>query len=298
MAGPLPLPQAWIAAPAALGAALILGAAVIGARLPVLRQARLLEAAVELCRERIATADAAIGALDDGLAAWQDLRSREAAESGALLLPQDEAGQRAEIARRAVDGGFAVRSLRFAPPLGGEALDAVLAELTVEGERSELPQLVARIWEGPRVVRLLSLDVEVLRFGERPVRASLRWQYAAPPRVDPVPAGAPAGLPAVARAPSGAIHRANRPRWQILQDEANRLRSRLPRLAERTSVEARIAAGQARLDAIARWRAHREAEAVSLLRKVPALVHAVDTGALGRASLRPGPGGTLVISAE
>jgi hypothetical protein len=268
---------------------------------PALRQAQLLDAAIEQCREREADAKAWLARNPERSQALSEARTRLDARAERLLSPDRGLQATDELRASALAAGFAVDELVLGTARSGEALDIVAARLRVEGDRVELAPLLAHLYEQPQLVRLVSLDVEVPRFGSQPIRAELRWEYPAAPRrraQGQVPSDRWAPPSAASPTYAASVAGANRKRWQSLQEASDRLRGLGGPLAEAARVDAVLEDLAEQERSIDRWVSAGEAERRAVLRKLPALLQSLDASATGKANLRPGPGGTLRVEEE
>jgi hypothetical protein len=293
-----PLPRPLLAALVLAALALLGAAALLAIGRPALRQAHLLTAAEAACRARESDARAWLSRNPERSEALAAARARMDALAPRLLDP--ERGMEATDAIRAfaLASGLGVEEATLGTPRAGEALDIVSGRLVAEGDRVELPPLLARLYEGPALVRLVSLDVEVQRFGAQPVKAELRWEYPAPPRRRPAASPTPERwTPPAAADPryAGSVASANRGRWEALEAAAADLLALAEPLAEAARVEAVLEDLAEQERAVERWASAGEAEERAVLRKLPALLQALDGSATGRAHLRPGPGGGLRV---
>ena len=299
-AEPSALPRPLLAA-LALGAVLLLGlAGLLALGRPALRQGQLLDAATEQCRQREAAAQAWLARNPARSQALSAAKARMDAQSERLLQPDRGLATTTGLRDAALASGFAVEEVSLGTARSGEALDIVTARLVVEGDRVELPPLLATLYDQPQLVRLVSLDVEVQRFGDQPVRAELRWEYPAPPRRRPAaPDASDRWAPPAAADPAHepSVASANRAGWAALQDTAADLRALAEPLAEAARVEAVLEDLAEQQRSVERWISAGEAERRAVLRKLPALLSALDASATGKAHLRPGPGGSLRVDA-
>jgi len=285
-----------------LGALLALGAAALmWLAMPVLRQGRLLEAATATCEGHTAEAKAWLDQEPEVAAALA--RERDAAQQrGALLLrADDEVVVRTTLSELASDASLEVGAFRLGTPRTGEAFDAVPASLELTGDRAELPPFLEAFYGQPRVVRLTSLEVETPEYGSERATVLLAWEFAAPARTarrpdDPTSRWAP---PAVASASvSAAIRPWNRDQWDVLGAAARELRGLAPDLRRLAGMEAERLQLEEERRAMERWQDATASEHRAVLRKLPVLLQTLDGSALGKATLRPGPGGTLRIDSD
>ena len=264
----------------------------------VLRQGRLLDRALQVCDSR-ATAAQEWLAREERLKEAIEREERDALGRMSRLLLTDEAVRvRSRLKNISEANGFDVQNLGLGTLREGEAFDTVPASLRLIGDRVELPPFLAAFYDQPRVVRLVALDLEATRFGSQRVGATLRWELAAPARTPPPlkdltgqwapPSLAAPGLVA-------GISRWNLGRWHRLQDAASALRSLAPALRSLAELEGKRSALEQERRTLTRWAEAAKAERAAVLRKAPLLLRQLDVSALGRAGLRPGPGGTLQI---
>jgi len=293
---PLPRAVPWSLLGAAVALALL--ASGIAWQMPTLRQGRLIEAADRVTRARHDSALARLA--QEGEIAQAVLAERQAAtERRPLLLSTDDDKDTQAWLTQLVQGaGLTLQELQFGTRRAGESLAVVPAELVVLGDRVELPPFLERFYAQERALRLVSLDVESPEYGDVNARARLKWEFAAPPRPEaaeilPDPQFAP---PGVASAPTASVARVNRGRWGRLQASADELAALGPRLRRLAGLEAELAELRRQSRGLQRWQAASKIEGRSLLRKLPSLLKRVEVGAMGQASLRPGPGGALQIT--
>ena len=76
---------------------------------------------------------------------------------------------------------------------------------------------------------------------------------------------------------------------------ASELRGLAPRLEKLAAVDAERRALERERQSLERWRESSQAEARAVLRKVPVLLSGLAVSAVGRAGLRPGPAGTMLL---
>ena len=292
-----PLPR-WVFGSLIVALVAVVGlAGSLALAMPALRQGRLISEACDVCRSRTTEAQQWLEREPELVLALQRER-REAAERGPFLLQtDDEVVVRTALTGLAQGHGFEVVGFRLGTVRGGEAFDTVPASLKVAGDRVELPLLLAAFYGEPRVVRLVALDLEAPEFGTERTVATLRWEFASPvrtrpPAQDPDTRWAP---PAVASSPETAVASWNEDRWRELEAAVAELRSLGPELRRVSGMEAERAALEQERRALARWREASESERRAVLRKVPLLLRRLEVSAVGRAGLRPGPGGTLQI---
>ena len=293
-----PLPRA---VPASLlGAAALLGvvAAGIAWQMPTLRQGRLIDAADRVTQTRHDGALARLADEGDVARAVVDARAEAERRRALLLATDDDKDVQAWLTQLVEGAGLRLEQMQFGTRRAGESLAVVPAELVVLGDRVDLPPFLQRFYAQERALRLVSLEVESPEYGDLNARATLRWEFAAPPRPEaaeilPDQRFAP---PAVASAPTASVARMNRGRWTRLQASAESLTALGPRLRRLSTLEAELAELQRQAKGLERWQAASAIEGRSLLRKLPMLLREVEVGAMGRAALRPGPGGALQIS--
>jgi hypothetical protein len=297
MRGGEPLPR-WVFG--ALGVALVAMAglaALLALARPTLRQGRLISEATHVCEARTAEAADWLTREPELVMALERER-RDAAERAPFLLhTDDEVVVRTALTSLAEGLGLEVLGFRLGTVRGGEAFDTVPASLKVAGDRAELPPLLAAFYAERRVVRLVALDLEAPEYGTERMVATLRWEFASPVRSRAAPQQpedrwAP---PAVAATPEAAVASWNQGRWSALEEAVVGLRALGPELRRVAALEAERAALEQERRALARWRDASESERRAVLRKVPLLLRRLGVSAVGRAGLRPGPGGTLQI---
>ncbi len=297
MTGGEPLPR-WVLGSTTVALIALGGlAALLTLAMPTLRQGRLIAEATDVCRERATEAEEWL-AREPELAGALDSERREAhARRPYLLQSDDEVVVQTALTGLARDLAFDVLDFRLGTVRGGEAFDTVPATLKVAGDRAELPPLLASFYEQPRVVRLVALDLEAPEFGTERVVATLRWEFASPVRSRASPA-ASAGRwspPAAASAPETAVASWNEGRWRELEGAVAALRALGPELRRVEALEQERTALEQERRALDRWRQASDSERRAVLRKVPLLLRRLEVSAVGRAGLRPGPGGTLQI---
>ena len=171
------------------------------------------------------------------------------------------------------------------------------ATLKLSGDRAEFPLFLEAFYKQTRIVRLVALDLEAPEFGTQRAVATLRWEFAAPARRDQTVRVASRWLPPAAarQSRSSAIAAWNEGRLTELEEATANLRRLGPELRRLAAVEAEQSALEQERRSLARWQETGEAERRAVLRKLPLLLHRLDVSAVGRAGLRPGPGGTLQI---
>ena len=292
------LPRPLLAGLALTALALLGAAGLLALGRPALRQGQLLDTAVDQCREREAAARSWLARNPQRSQALAEATGRMGARSTRLLSPDGGLDATHTLRDAALAAGFTVEDLTLGTARSSEALDIVAARLVVEGDRVELPPLLAILYGQPQLVRLVSVDVEVQRFGAQPVRAEIRWEYPAPPRRRPAaPDASDRWAPPAAADPAheASVASANRAAWAALQVASADLRALAEPLAEAGRVEALLDDLAEQERSVERWILAGEAERRAVLRKLPALLHALDASATGKAHLRPGPGGGLRI---
>ena len=266
--------------------------------MPTLRQARLLDQAVLVTVERQSEATRWLER-EATISAALDKERREAVNRLPHLLRTDEAVEvRSWLQNLARDAGFEVGSVRLGTVRDGETFDTVPAAIQITGDRAELPPFLATFYDQPRVVRIIALDLEARRLGSERVNATLRWEFAAAARrrqetLDPTLLWAPPAVAGLENA--GRISRFNRGRWEALEEAAGGLRDLRPALMRASRREAERSRLEMERRSLARWQDAALAERKAVLRKTPLLLRQLDLSAMGRAGLRPGPGGTLQI---
>jgi len=266
--------------------------------MPTLRQARLLDEAVTVTEERYVEAKRWLER-ESTISAALDKERREAINRLPHLLRTDEAVQvRSWLQNLARDAGFEVNSVRLGTVRDGETFDTVPAAIRISGDRAELPPFLATFYDQPRVVRLIALDLEARRLGSERVNATLRWEFAAaarrrPPPLDPTLLWSPPSVADLENA--GRISRYNRGRWEELERAAADLRDLRPSLMRVSRRDADRSRLEMERRSLAHWKDAALAERKAVLRKTPLLLRQLDLSAMGRAGLRPGPGGTLQI---
>ena len=306
---PTGLPRAARSALLVATAAAVLAAVAMAWTMPALRQGRLLDGALDACELRRGQAAEVWGGGDLRRSELDAARERARAWKPRLLAPDDARLAADELRTQALDAGFDVLELHLETGRAGEALNVVPAQLVVEGDRVEVPILLQRFYEQPRLVRLVTLDLESPRFGAQTVRLRLRWDYASTavpdrPVFDPA---SDVGLDLVARygAPRAAdpayaagISRLNRGRWDALQACAAGIREDQGALRRAAHEHQAIELWREEDQALRRWVSAGESEQRAVQRRLPELLQALQASATGKASLRPGPGGGLRVLGE
>ncbi len=283
-----------------LGALVVVSAFAIGLALamPVLRQARLLEQARQVCAERETDAKSWLvreERVEQALKKeWVVAQSRKAR----LWAQGDEEVIQNGLRSLAGAASFRVLGLDFGMPQLGEAFAAIPATLRVQGDSADLPPFLKSFYTQDRLVRLVALDLEAPSFGSQDVVATLRWEYPASTRrrleaEDPTTRWSP---PVVAtRANRASVSRWNRKRWDKLSAAARSLRALSTDLRRVARMEAERKAMERERRSLGRWESATRAEARAILRKVAPLLRRMEVSAMGKASLRPGPAGALRI---
>lgn len=283
-----------------LAAVTLVSGLAIGLQLamPTLRQGRLLDEALELTEERQLEASRWLER-EPSITAALEKERREAVSRLPHLLRTDEAVQvRTWLETLARDAGFEVGSVRLGTIREGETFDTVPAALQISGDRAELPPFLATFYDQPRVVRLIALDLEARRLGSDRVNATLRWEFAAAARNPKAPSDPTRrwAAPSVADlANESRVSRFNRGRWEALDRAASDLRDLRPNLVRVARMDSERSSLEMERRSLASWRDAAAAERKAVLRKTPLLFRQLDVSAMGRAGLRPGPGGTLQI---
>ena len=293
-----PLPR-WINGSLVLALLVVGGAAALMIlAMPTLRQGRLIEEAERVCRIRQGEAIQWLEREPEVVAGLTTEREAAADRGAHLLQADDEVGVRATLEALAEESGFEVLTFRLGTARRGEAFDTVPATLQFAGDRVELSPLLEAFYSQPRVVRLVALDLESPEFGSQRAVVTLRWEFAAPVRVRPLPSDpsvrfAPPAI--VSRESAGAVASWNQGRWEALEEATDDLGSLGPDLRRLARLEAERTALEQERRSMARWREASTSEQGAVLRKVPQLLRRLDVSAVGRAGLRPGPGGTLQL---
>ncbi len=274
------------------------GAAIATVARPALRQGRLIDAANEACLNRISHAQTWLAREPDVTAALDRERRSAADRRLHLLAADDEVVVRGALEQLAEASGLEASSFRLGTPRRGEAFDVVPAALTVEGDRVELPPFLEAFYRQPRVVRLVSLDLESPEYGTERAVATLKWEFASPARTQAEPADPSVhwAPPALARPSSeAAVAGWNTDNWDALVDSAAMLRGLGPELRRVAVLDQERDTLETERRALERWQEASTAERGAVLRKIPSLLQTLDASAIGKAGLRPGPGGTLQI---
>lgn len=300
MAAPEPLPRvlSWLWVGASVSAAALALALLVG--LGTLRQGRLLDEAIATCRARTAEARAWLER-EESVTGLLETERAEARARRAALLDADGAGSLEEsLELLAGRHSMELQGLRLGTRRAGDTFDTVPATAVFVGDRAHLPELLDAFYRQARVVRLVSLDLALPRFGARTVDATLRWEFAAAPEGapqadDPTERWSPPRL--VAHASASRLHALNRGRWEQLEDETIALRALAPRLRRLATMDAERARLERRRIALERWREASASESLAVQRRMPELYRRMDLSAMGEAALRPGPGG-LVVAEE
>jgi hypothetical protein len=283
-----------------LCALVVIGGAgiLVALAMPVLRQGKLIEAAQEVCTERTSEA---LTWLNREAEAEEALRGEWdlASDRGDSLLGLDEEiPVRNFLEETSARFELKVLDLHFGTVRRGEAFDAVPGSIRVSGDRAQLPLFLENFYEQDRLVRLVALDLETISYGSDDVNVTLRWEYPAPARrqrdiQDPIAKWSPPTLCATSSLSSVAGW--NRGKWQRMDHAASELRGLAPRLEKLAAVDAERRALERERQSLERWRESSQAEARAVLRKVPVLLSGLAVSAVGRAGLRPGPAGTMLL---
>ena len=283
-----------------LCALVVIGGAgiLVALAMPVLRQGKLIEEAREVCTERTNEALAWLereAEAEEGLRGEWDL----ATERGDSLLGLDEeVPVRNFLEEISAQFELEVLDLHFGTVRRGEAFDAVPGSIRVSGDRAQLPLFLKSFYEQDRLVRLVALDLETISYASEDVNVTLRWEYPAPARrrrdiQDPV---AKWSLPSLCATSSlSSVAGWNRGKWQRMDHAASKLRGLAPRLQKLATVDAERRALERERQSLDRWRESSKAEARAVMRKVPVLLSGLSVSAVGRAGLRPGPAGTMLL---
>jgi len=300
MVAPEPLPRVvpWLW----LGTTVAMAALAVGllAGLGTLRQGRLLDEAIATCAARTGEARTWLGR-EESVTGLLETERAEARARHAALLDADGAGSlEASLDLLAERHELELQGLRLGTRRAGDTFDTVPATAVFVGDRASLPELLDAFYRQARVVRLVSLDLSLPRFGSRTVEATLRWEFAAVPEGapeadDPTERWSPPRL--VAHASASRLSALNRGRWEQLEDETIALRALAPRLRRLAAMDAERAQLERQRIALERWREASASESLAVQRRMPELYRRMDLSALGEAALRPGPGG-LVVAEE
>jgi len=293
-----PLPR--IVADILLSALVVIGGTgiLVALAMPVLRQGKLIEAARNACVERSVEARHWLERQEQAEAS---LRSEWdlARERGELLLDIDEEVPVRNLLEE-ISGRFELEVLdvHFGTVRRGEAFDAVPGSLRVSGDRAQLPLFLERFYAQERLVRLVALDLETISYASEDVNVTLRWEYPAPARrrrdiEDPTAKWSPPTVCATSSLSSVAGW--NRGKWQRMDRAAADLRALAPRLQTLATVDAERRALERERQSLERWELSSDSEAKAVMRKLPVLLSRLAISAVGRAGLRPGPGGTLLM---
>lgn len=293
-----PLPR--IVADILLSALVVIGGAgiLVALAMPVLRQGKLIEAAREVCLERSAEAEEWLERQEEAEAALRGEWDLAQARGDRLLGIDEEVPVRNLLEEISQGFGLKVVDLHFGTVRRGEAFDAVPGSLRVSGDRAELPLFLESFYAQDRLVRLVALDLETISYGSDHVNVTLRWEYPAPARrrrdlEDPVAKWSPPTLCAASSLSSVAGW--NRGKWQRMDRSASELRALAPRLEKLATVDAERRALERERQSLERWQQSSAAEAKAVMRKLPVLLGRLAVSAVGRAGLRPGPAGTLLL---
>lgn len=298
MVEPTPLPRStarWVVVASTLVALVALG---FSLGLPTLRQGRLLDEAADVCSTR---AREARGWLEreESVAALLDAEQAAAQALQSALLAEDDSGAiEPQLRLLAEQHGAELQLLRLGTRRAGTVLDTAPATAVLIGGRTGLPELLDGFYRQARIVRLVALDIELPRFGEDAVRATLRWEYGTASDTtaeadDPTLRWSPPVL--LSRVGPGSVASWNRARWERLEQASIELRSLAPRLRLLADMDAQRATLEEQRAAVTRWREAQAAEQNAVQRRLPELLRRVDLSAEGKASLRPGTGGRLVV---
>jgi hypothetical protein len=292
---PIPSFVPWVAG--GLATALALVAAFLTWGLPSLRQGRLLDEALAVCERRTESAQEWLEREESVAALLANEQAEGSARTRALLDDDGASSLRDTLALLAEQHEMRLDGLRLGTRRAGEAFDTVPATAVFVGDRAGLPELLDAHYRQPRVVRLVSLDLELPRFGSSTVQATLRWEYAALPESaaqadDPTDRWSPPSL--VAQTGPGRITALNRSRWERLLTASDALRSLAPRLGRLAAMDAERARLEQQRLALKRWSGASAAESQAVQRRMPELLRRMDLSATGEAALRPGPGGLVV----
>ncbi len=298
MVEPTPLPPSsarWVAIASALVAGVAL-ALTLG--LPTLRQGRLLDEATDVCVARARAAGSWLER-EESVAALLDAELAASSTLQTVLLSEDDSGTiEPQLVLMARQHDAELQLLRLGTRRAGPTLDTAPATAVLIGARTGLPELLDGFYRQERIVRLVALDVELPEFGEDTLRTTLRWEYgsasdAAAEPDDPMLRWSPPAL--LARTGPGSVSPWNRVRWERLEQASIELRSLAPRLRRLADMDAQRATLQEQRSAVVRWREAQAAEQSAVQRRLPELLRRVDLSAEGKASLRPGTGGRLVV---
>jgi hypothetical protein len=293
-----PLPR--MVADILLSALVVIGGTgiLVALAMPVLRQGKLIEAAREVCLERSAEARQWLEREEAAETALRGEWDLAQARGDRLLGIDEEVPVRNFLEEISRGFGLEVVDLHFGTVRRGEAFDAVPGSLRVSGDRAELPLFLESFYGQDRLVRLVALDLETISYGSDHVNVTLRWEYPAPARrrrdlEDPVAKWSPPTLCAASSLSSVAGW--NRGKWQRMDRAASELRSLAPRLDKLATVDAERRALERERQSLERWQQSSAAEARAVMRKLPVLLGRLAVSAVGRAGLRPGPAGTLLL---
>jgi len=293
-----PLPR--FVADLLLSALVVIGGAgiLIALAMPILRQGKLIEAARQVCETRSAEAHDWLqrqAQSEEALRNEWDL----ARERGERLLDVDEEVPVRNLLEE-ISHSFSLRidDLHFGTVRRGEAFDAIPGSLRVTGDRAQLPLFLEGFYAQDRLVRLVALDLETISYDSDDVKVTLRWEYPAPARrrrdlEDPVAKWSPPALCATSSLSSVAGW--NRGKWQRMDRAASQLRSLAPELEHLATVDAERRALERERQSLERWEEASTSEAKAVMRKLPVLLSRLAVSAVGRAGLRPGPAGTLLL---
>ncbi len=298
MVEPTPLPSSsarWVVVASALVALLALG---FSLGLPTLRQGRLLDEGADACSTRTREALTWLER-EESVAALLDVELTNAvALQSSRLSPDDSGASEPQLELLASQHGAELQLLRLGTRRAGSTLDTAPATAVFTVGRTSLPELLDSFYRQERIVRLVALDVELPRFGEDTIRTTLRWEYGAPSDQavqpdDPALRWSPPVL--LSRVGPGSVSTWNHGRWERLEEAAIALRSLAPRLERLAEMDAQRATLEEQRTAVGRWQEAQAAEQNAVQRRLPELLRRVDLSAEGKASLRPGTGGRLVV---
>jgi hypothetical protein len=266
--------------------------------LPTLRQGRLLDEGADACATRTREAVTWLER-EESVAALLDLELTSAVTlQSALLSPDDSGTIEPQLELLASQHGAELQLLRLGTRRAGTSLDTAPATAVLIVGRTGLPELLDGFYRQERIVRLVALDVELPRFGEDTIRMTLRWEFGAPSDQavqadDPALRWSPPVL--LSRVGPSSVSSWNHARWERLERASIELRSLAPRLRRLAEMDAQRATLEDQRTAVVRWREAQAAEQNAVQRRLPELLRRVDLSAEGKASLRPGTGGRLVV---
>lgn len=297
---PEPLPHAVSWTVGGIAAVAVITALVMVVGLPTLRQGRLLDDATEVCHRRSQAAAVWLEREESVASLLISERSEGTLRADALLDADASSSLEGTLKLLAERHEMQLEGLRLGTRRAGDAFDTVPSTAVFVGDRAGLPELLDSFYSQPRVVRIVSLDLELPKFGSPIVQTTLRWEYAALPEStpesdDPTTRWSPPSL--VAETGPGRVTSRNRARWATLEESANALRALAPRLRRLAAMDAERALLEQQRLALKRWRESSAAEAQAVQRRMPELLRRMDLSATGEAALRPGPGGLVVAEA-